>query len=83
VAVPWIQQTDVEQAEGLLARIYQDAIKRAGRVWRIVKLQSLNPSQLRAGLGMYNSLMHRDSALPPRLRETLAIVVSRANECFY
>jgi hypothetical protein len=83
VRVPWIQQTDVDQAEGLLARIYHDALKRAGRVWRIVKIQSLNPPQLRAGLGLYASLMHRDSALTPRLRETLAVVVSRANDCFY
>ena len=79
----WIRQVGDEDAEGLLARIYQDAVARAGKVWNIVRLTGINPGQTRASLALYLSIMHRDSRLPPRLRETLAVVVSRANDCFY
>lgn len=79
----WIQLTDPEHASGLLARIYKGAIDRAGRVWNILRLQSPNPDQLRSSMMLYTSVMHKDSAIPPRLRETLAVVVSRANDCYY
>jgi alkylhydroperoxidase family enzyme len=79
----WIHLTDPEDASGLLARIYKGALDRAGRVWNILRLQSPNPAQLRASMMMYTSVMHKDSALSPRLRETLAVVVSRANDCYY
>ncbi len=81
--MPWIQQIEEDAAEGLLARIYSDARRRAGRIWNIIRIQSQNPRQLRAGLGLYSAVMKTDSALQPRLRETLAVVVSRANECHY
>jgi alkylhydroperoxidase family enzyme len=79
----YIEQTEVPAARGLLKKIYQDAITRAGKVWNIVRLTSINPRITRAHLGFYGSVMKRDSSLEPRLRETLAIVVSRANDCFY
>lgn len=79
----WIPITRPEQAEGLLKKIYRDAIQRAGRVWQILQIQSQNPAQLRASMGLYTATMHRDSSLPPRLRETLAVVVSTANHCRY
>lgn len=79
----WIHLTEPEHADGLLARIYQSAIERAGRVWNILRLQSPNPANLRANMVLYTSVMQKDSALTPRLRETLAVVVSRANDCYY
>ncbi len=79
----WIRLTEPDEATGLLARIYKSAVDRAGRVWNILRLQSPNPQQLRANMMLYTSVMHADSALTPRLRETLAVVVSRANHCYY
>ncbi|KAA3607181.1 MAG: hypothetical protein DWQ01_15890 [Planctomycetota bacterium] len=79
----WIRQIADQEASGLLKKIYDDALRRAQRVWGIVRVQSLNAKQLRAGLGLYRSVMHQDSELQPRLRETLAVVVSRANHCHY
>ncbi|MBC8406167.1 MAG: hypothetical protein H8E15_13160 [Planctomycetes bacterium] len=79
----FIRLTQPDQADGLLARIYSSAMQRAGRIWNILRLQSPNPEQLRAGMMLYSSIMHKDSALSPRLRETLAVVVSRANDCYY
>jgi alkylhydroperoxidase family enzyme len=78
-----IKQTEIEAAEGLLKKIFQDSIKRAGRVWNIVKLTGINPRATRAHLGLYSSVMKLDTSLSPRVRETLAVVVSRANECHY
>jgi len=79
----WIRQTPPEQAEGLLGKIFRDAMQRAGRVWNILRIQSENPRQLRAGLALYTSVMGSDSRISPRLRETLAVVVSDANACHY
>lgn len=71
------------RATGLLKKIYDDAMARAGRVYQIVSLTSLNPRQTRAHLSLYASVMGPDSRLSPRVRESLAIVVSRANLCGY
>ena len=79
----YIEQTPPEAAEGLLKKIYSDAIARAGKVWNIVKISGINPRITRAHLGFYASIMKRDNSLTQRLRETLAVVVSRANDCFY
>ncbi len=79
----WIRQYSDSEAEGLLARIYRDAIHRGGRVWGIVRIMGINPRMLRASMGFYASVMKSDNQLPARLRETLAVVVSRANDCHY
>jgi len=79
----WIEQQPEKDAAGLLAKIYKDAVQRSGKVWNILKIMSLNPRQLRASMGLYASLVHLDSALSARMRQTLAVVVSRANDCHY
>jgi alkylhydroperoxidase family enzyme len=79
----WIKKTDPEQAKGLLEKIYRDAHQRAGKVWQILQIQSQNPKQLRASMGLYQACMFQESALPARLRETLAVVVSKSNHCVY
>lgn len=79
----WIRQVQDEEATGLLQKIFTDAVRRAGRVFQIVRLTSLNPGMTRAHMGLYRSVMRADSRLPPRLRETLAVVVSRTNDCYY
>jgi len=79
----WIRQLSNEEATGTLKKIFDDALRRTGRVWNIVRLTSLNAQQTRSHLGLYRSVMHQDSALTPRMRETLAVVVSRVNDCHY
>ncbi|TAH37871.1 MAG: hypothetical protein EYC70_06705 [Planctomycetota bacterium] len=79
----YIRPVPESEAQGLLRRIYAEAVARAGRVWNIVRLQSRNPEQLRASLQLYAATMLAHSALPRRMRETLAVVVSRANHCHY
>lgn len=78
-----IRQVRQEEATGLLKRIYDEAIARAGKVFGILRVQSLNPPALDASMGMYKAIMHGPSPLSRARREMLATVVSRANDCFY
>lgn len=79
----WINLAPVAAATGALKAEYDAAIARAGRVWQIVKIQSLNPPALRQSLGLYATLMKGASPLSRAQREMLAVVVSRANDCHY
>ena len=78
-----IRQVRQEEATGLLKRIYDEAIARAGKVFGILRVQSLNPPALDESMGMYKAIMHGPSPLSRARREMLATVVSRANDCFY
>lgn len=80
----WIRTTPPEAAEGLLARLYDTAIKRAGKVFNVIRIQSLRPKVLRDSTRLYLEVMHsRDSGLTRAQREMIATAVSRANDCFY
>jgi hypothetical protein len=46
----WIEQVPIEDATGLLKSEFDKAIRRAGRVWHIVHVMSLNPRALKASL---------------------------------
>jgi alkylhydroperoxidase family enzyme len=78
-----IRQVRDDEAAGLLKRIYDEAIARAGKVWGILRIQSLNPAALDASMGMYKTIMFGPSPLSRARREMLATVVSRENDCFY
>lgn len=84
----FIKIIEPEEAEGTLKVEYDAALKRAGKVFNILKIQSLNPTTLRASMQLYSATMRPDfgypaSGLPRAEREMLATVVSRANDCFY
>ena len=79
----WIRLLSDEEAEGRLAKSYEAARKRAGRVYGIVRTMSPNPPVLDASMRLYRAVMQGDSPLSRRQRELLATVVSRVNECHY
>jgi len=79
----YIETIDPEDARGPLRNEYDAAIGRAGRVYRILQVQSLNPETLHRSIGLYLASMHGPSGLARAEREMLAVVVSRANDCFY
>ena len=79
----WIRCIEEAEAEGPLAKIYDEARKRAGRVYNILKIQSLSPASLQGMLGLYIACMRGESPLSRARREMLAVVVSRANHCHY
>lgn len=79
----WIKMVEPEQATGELKAEYDRAVLRAGKVFNILKVQSLNPESLRASTELYLAAMHGPSGLSWGEREMLATVVSWANHCFY
>ena len=81
--VSWIDTVGEADAQGLLRREYDTALQRAGKVFQILKIQSLNEEALRASMALYVALMQRPSPLSRATREMLAVVVSRANDCHY
>ncbi len=80
----WIRTIAPEHAEGLLKRLYGAAVKRAGKVFNVLRLQSLRPPVLRASTQLYMEVMFSPaSGLSRAQREMIATVVSRCNHCYY
>ncbi len=79
----YIRLVKDDEAAGLLRKMYDAALERAGRVFGIVRLMSRNPPVMRASMGLYREVMFGDSPLLRSQRERLATVVSRTNDCFY
>lgn len=82
-SMPWIEQVPISQAVGLLKEQFEAAIRRAGRVWQIVQVMSLNPPVMRDSIQFYRSIMYGESPLTRVQREMLATVTSAELECFY
>lgn len=79
----YIQTVDPNQASGLLKRLYDAAVARAGKVFNVIRAQSPRPKVLRASTQLYIEVMYGESGLSRAERELLATVVSRANRCRY
>ena len=79
----WIEEIEVSEAEGKLAEMYADLIKKRGKISNILKVHSLNPQAMDDHLGMYMTLMFGKSGLSRLEREAIAVVVSATNECEY
>jgi uncharacterized peroxidase-related enzyme len=79
----WVKTIKPEEAAGDLKKEYEAAVGRAGKVFNILRVQSLNPKTLRASMELYLATMHAPSGLSRRERELVATVVSWANHCFY
>ena len=81
--MPYIRQIADEEATGPLKQQFERAYKRAGRVWNIVRIMSLNPEALHKSIGFYSTIMHGESPLTRARREMLATVVSAELDCVY
>jgi alkylhydroperoxidase family enzyme len=79
----WIKTVSLADATGLLRAEYDAAIERAGRVWQIVRIKSLNAPVMKHSMALYGAVMHGPSPLSRVQREMLAVVVSKANDCHY
>ncbi len=79
----YIKTVPPESAAGALKSEYDLAVRRAGKVWNILRVMSPNPSVLSASMGLYTEVMHGPSPLTRAQREMLAVVVSSANDCHY
>jgi alkylhydroperoxidase family enzyme len=81
--MPWIHQVPVQEATGLLRELLDAALGRAGRVWNIVRVMSVNPPLLRDSIAFYRTLMFGESPLTRAQRELLATVASAEVRCRY
>lgn len=81
--MPWIKTIGLDEATGFLKQQLEAAVKRAGRIWNIVGIMSLNPRVLRTSMDFYAAVMYGRSPLSRGQRELLAVVVSKANHCRY
>lgn len=82
----WIRTISEDDATGDLARQYDAAVKRAGKVFQIVKIQSIRPEIMRTFMELYMKIMHgatRQGGLSRLEREMVATVVSKVNHCHY
>ncbi len=80
----YIETIGEAEATGSLERQYRAATKRAGRIFKILEIQSRLPKALRASLMLYAEVTTVEEAPLSRVeRELIATVVSRANDCFY
>jgi len=79
----WIEEIEVDEAEGKLADIYADLVKARGGISNILRVQGLNPDALQNHLDLYMTLMFGRSGLTRCEREAVAVVVSASNECEY
>ena len=81
--MPYINIIPLKRATGLLKKQYEAALARAGRIWGIVSIMSLNPRAMRVSMDFYKTLMYGPSPLSRGRREMLAVVVSATNHCVY
>lgn len=79
----WIRTVSEDEATGDLARQYKAAVKRAGKVFGIVKIHSLRPEIMRTFMELYVKIMHSASGLSRTEREMVATAVSKVNHCHY
>ncbi|MFB6258507.1 MAG: peroxidase-related enzyme [Flavobacteriales bacterium] len=79
----FIKIVEPDEAEGKLRAIYDDLLKKRGKLAEVHKLQSLNPQSIVDHMDLYMTIMFGNSPLKRSQREMMAVVVSRVNDCLY
>ncbi len=81
--MPYIQTIPYDQASGELKSIYDDLIKKRGKLAGVHMIQSLNPKSIIVHMDLYMNVMFGKSPLRRYQREMLAVIVSKTNHCTY
>ena len=79
----FIKLFDFKNSTVLLKKEYEKGLRRAGRIWNVLTIQSQTPEILRDSMRLYNSTMYGNSNVSRFDRELLAVVTSISNECEY
>ncbi len=72
-----------EESSGLLKKEYEKGMRRAGRIWKVLTIQSQTPEILKNSMNLYGSTMFGNSNISRFNSELLAVVTSISNECEY
>lgn len=81
--MPYLRTIPPEKSEGELKTVYQKVKEQRGAIANVYQIHSLLPRTLEPHLNLYLGLMFDPSTLTRQERETIAVAVSRANECTY
>ncbi len=79
----YIKVIPYQESEGKLKEIYEDLIKKRGKLAAVHQIQSLNPESIVQHMDLYLGVMFGRSPLSRAHREMMAVVVSTANRCKY
>ena len=79
----FIKLFNFDEASGLLKKEYEKGLRRAGRIWNVLTIQSQTPQILKDSMNLYCSTMFGDSNISRFDSELLAVVTSMSNECEY
>ncbi|MDA9705652.1 hypothetical protein N9U94_00275 [Acidimicrobiaceae bacterium] len=79
----FIKLLKFEESSGLLKKEYEKGMRRAGRIWNVLTIQSQTPEILKDSMNLYGSTMFGNSNISRFDRELLAVVTSISNECEY
>ena len=79
----FISYVPEHQATPDLAELYERYRAGWGGVDNILRIHSLNPRSMETHYDLYRHLMYGRSPLSRAQRETIAVVVSVLNKCFY
>lgn len=79
----YIEVIGYEKSDGLLKGIYDDIIKKRGKLADVHTIQSLHPETIVRHMDLYMEIMFGDSPLSRAQREMIAVIVSAANQCRY
>ncbi len=79
---PCIRRIGPDEADAELAAAYQ-AISRGRPLDHILEIHTLHPQSLLDHYALYRTSMFGRSPLSRAERESIAVVVSAANDCFY
>ena len=72
-----------EESSGLLKKEYEKGMRKAGRIWNVLTIQSQTPEILKNSMNLYGSTMFGNSNISRFDSELLAVVTSISNECEY
>ena len=72
-----------EESSGLLKKEYEKGMRRAGRIWNVLTIQSQTPEILTHSMHLYGSTRFGNSNISRFDSELLAVVTSISNECEY
>lgn len=78
-----IRIVEFEESTGRLRDIYEDIVKKRGKLAEVHKIQSLHPESIVNHMDLYLEIMFSRSELSRAEREMMAVIVSVANGCDY
>ncbi|MCH2232810.1 MAG: peroxidase-related enzyme [Crocinitomicaceae bacterium] len=81
--MPKINVIRHNEAEGELKEVYDHLVESRGKLAEVHQIQSLNPPTIMAHMDLYMKIMYGKSPLKRVIREMMAVVVSKGNNCEY